>query len=243
MEQKTAVVTGASRGIGLAVAEKLTEQGFFVVGTATAAAGAEQISQRLGARGCGLILRVQEQQSIDDLLAQIAALDAAAPLVLVNNAGITRDNLMLRMSMEEWHEVVDTNLNGTFRMTKSFLRNMVKARWGRIINIGSVVARMGNPGQANYVASKAGMEGFTRSLALEVASRGITVNLIAPGFIETDMTAELSEEQQSLMLARIPLGRMGQANEIAAAAGFLSSDDGAYITGQTLHVNGGMFLN
>ena len=145
--------------------------------------------------------------------------------------------------MEEWHEVVDTNLNGTFRITKSLVRNMLKARWGRIINIGSVVARMGNPGQANYVASKAGMEGFTRSLALEVASRGITVNLIAPGFIETDMTAELSEEQQSLMLARIPLGRMGQANEIAAAAGFLSGDDGAYITGQTLHINGGMFLN
>lgn len=243
MEQKTALVTGASRGIGSAVAEKLTEQGFFVIGTATSAAGAEKISQRLGAQGCGLTLRVQEQQSIDDLLAEIAALGVAAPLILVNNAGITRDNLMLRMSMEEWHEVVDTNLNGTFRITKSLVRNMLKARWGRIINIGSVVARMGNPGQANYVASKAGMEGFTRSLALEVASRGITVNLIAPGFIETDMTAELSEEQQSLMLARIPLGRMGQANEIAAAAGFLSGDDGAYITGQTLHINGGMFLN
>ena len=150
---------------------------------------------------------------------------------------------MLRMSAEEWQDVVDTNLSGAFRVTKALLRNMVKARWGRIINVGSVVGRLGNPGQANYVASKAGLEGFTRSLALEVASRGITVNLLAPGLIETDMTAELTNEQRDAMLTRIPLGRMGQANDVAAAAAFLSSDDGAYITGQTLHINGGMFLS
>ena len=150
---------------------------------------------------------------------------------------------MLRMSAEEWQDVVDTNLSGAFRVTKALLRNMVKARWGRIINVGSVVGRLGNPGQANYAASKAGLEGYTRSLALEVASRGITVNLLAPGLIETDMTAELTNEQRDAMLTRIPLGRMGQANDVAAAAAFLSSDDGAYITGQTLHINGGMFLS
>lgn len=243
MEAKTALVTGASRGIGLAIAGKLAAQGFFVVGTATSAAGAEQISQHLGERGRGLKLQIQDQQSVDEMIKELAALEVAAPLVLVNNAGVTRDNLMLRMSIEEWQDVVDTNLSGTFRVTKALLRNMVKARWGRIINVGSVVGRLGNPGQANYVASKAGLEGFTRSLALEVASRGITVNLLAPGFIETDMTAELSSDQRDAMLTRIPLGRMGEANDIAASAVFLSSDDGAYITGQTLHINGGMFLN
>jgi 3-oxoacyl-[acyl-carrier protein] reductase len=168
---------------------------------------------------------------------------AAAPSVIVNNAGITRDNLMLRMSADEWQEVVDTNLNGAFRVTKAALRSMIKARWGRVINIGSVVARLGNPGQANYVASKAGLEGLTRSLALEVGSRGITVNLLAPGFIETDMTAALGSEKTAAMLTRIPLGRMGEAKEVAAAVGFLSSDQAAYITGQTIHINGGMFLN
>lgn len=243
METKTALVTGASRGIGLAIAEKLAAQGFFVVGTATSAAGAEQISEHLGERGRGLKLQIQDQQSVDEMIKELAALEVAAPLVLVNNAGVTRDNLMLRMSIEEWQDVVDTNLSGTFRVTKALLRNMVKARWGRIINVGSVVGRLGNPGQANYVASKAGLEGFTRSLALEVASRGITVNLLAPGFIETDMTAELSSDQRDAMLTRIPLGRMGEANDIAASAVFLSSDDGAYITGQTLHINGGMFLS
>ena len=243
MDVKTALVTGASRGIGLAVAKKLADQGFFVVGTATSEAGAATISQQLGPRGRGFKLQVQDQLSIDAVLAELASMDVAAPLVLVNNAGITKDNLMLRMSIEEWQAVIDTNLNGTFRVTKALLRNMVKARWGRIINVGSVVGRLGNPGQANYVASKAGLEGFTRSLALEVASRGITVNLLAPGFIETDMTAALTSDQRDAMLTRIPLGRMGKGSDIAAAAGFLSSDDGAYITGQTLHINGGMFLN
>jgi len=243
MESKSALVTGASRGIGSAIAEKLTDQGFFVIGTATTAAGAEQISKDLGDRGCGLKLLVQDQHSVEAMVEELAVLEVGSPLILVNNAAITRDNLMLRMSAEEWQDVVETNLSGAFRVTKALLRNMVKARWGRIINVGSVVGRLGNPGQANYVASKAGLEGFTRSLALEVASRGITVNLLAPGLIETDMTAELTNEQRDAMLTRIPLGRMGQANDVAAAAAFLSSDDGAYITGQTLHINGGMFLS
>ena len=243
MESKSALVTGASRGIGSAIAEKLADQGFFVIGTATTAAGAEQISNDLGDRGCGLKLLVQDQYSVEAMVEELASLEVESPLILVNNAAITRDNLMLRMSAEEWQDVVDTNLSGAFRVTKALLRNMVKARWGRIINVGSVVGRLGNPGQANYVASKAGLEGFTRSLALEVASRGITVNLLAPGLIETDMTAELTNEQRDAMLTRIPLGRMGQANDVAAAAAFLSSDDGAYITGQTLHINGGMFLS
>lgn len=243
MESKSALVTGASRGIGSAIAEKLADQGFFVIGTATTAAGAEQISKDLGDRGCGLKLLVQDQHSVEAMVEELATLEVGSPLILVNNAAITRDNLMLRMSAEEWQDVVDTNLSGAFRVTKALLRNMVKARWGRIINVGSVVGRLGNPGQANYVASKAGLEGFTRSLALEVASRGITVNLLAPGLIETDMTTGLTNEQRDAMLTRIPLGRMGQANDVAAAAAFLSSDDGAYITGQTLHINGGMFLS
>ena len=243
MESKSALVTGASRGIGSAIAEKLADQGLFVIGTATTAAGAEQISKDLGDRGCGIKLLVQDQHSVEAMVEELAVLEVGSPLILVNNAAITRDNLMLRMSAEEWQDVVDTNLSGAFRVTKALLRNMVKARWGRIINVGSVVGRLGNPGQANYVASKAGLEGFTRSLALEVASRGITVNLLAPGLIETDMTAELTNEQRDAMLTRIPLRRMGQANDVAAAAAFLSSDDGAYITGQTLHINGGMFLS
>jgi 3-oxoacyl-[acyl-carrier protein] reductase len=242
MDLKTALVTGASRGIGAAIAEALVDQGFFVFGTATSEAGAETISANLQAQGRGLVLQLRDQQSVDRGFKEMLE-QAPAPLVVVNNAGVTRDNLMLRMSSDEWQDVVDTNLNGAFRVTKTALRNMVKARWGRIINVGSVVARLGNPGQANYVSSKAGLEGFTRSLALEVGSRGITVNLLAPGFIETDMTAALSDEQTSAMLTRIPLGRMGQATEVAAAVSFLSGDQAAYITGQTIHINGGMFLN
>ena len=242
MDVKTALVTGASRGIGAAIADALVDQGFFVFGTATSEAGAETITANLQAQGRGLVLQLQEQKSVDRGFKEMLE-QAPAPLVVVNNAGVTRDNLLLRMSSDEWQEVVDTNLNGAFRVTKAALRNMVKARWGRIINVGSVVARLGNPGQANYVSSKAGLEGFTRSLALEVGSRGITVNLLAPGFIETDMTAALSDEQTSAMLTRIPLGRMGQAKEVAAAVSFLSGGQAAYITGQTIHINGGMFLN
>ena len=242
MDSNTALVTGASRGIGAAIAYELARLGYFVFGTATSEAGAENISNQLQSQGRGLVLRVQDQTSVDNAFREM--LDGApAPLIVVNNAGVTRDNLMLRMSADEWQEVLDTNLNGAFRVTKAALRGMIKARWGRVINVGSVVARLGNPGQANYVASKAGLEGFTRSLALEVGSRGITVNLLAPGFIETDMTAALSSEQTAAMLTRIPLGRMGTAKEVAALAGFLSGDDAAYITGQTIHVNGGMFLN
>ena len=242
MDSNTALVTGASRGIGAAIADELARLGYFVFGTATSEAGAENISNQLQSQGRGLVLRVQDQTSVDNAFRE--RLDGApAPLVVVNNAGVTRDNLMLRMAADEWQEVLDTNLNGAFRVTKAALRGMIKARWGRVINVGSVVARLGNPGQANYVASKAGLEGFTRSLALEVGSRGITVNLLAPGFIETDMTAALSSEQTAAMLTRIPLGRMGTAKEVAALAGFLSGDDAAYITGQTIHVNGGMFLN
>ena len=242
MDVKTALVTGASRGIGAAIADALVDQGFFVFGTATSEAGAETISANLQAQGSGLVLQLQDQESVDRGFKEMLE-QAPPPLVVVNNAGVTRDNLLLRMSSDEWQEVVDTNLNGAFRVTKAALRNMVKARWGRIINVGSVVARLGNPGQANYVSSKAGLEGFTRSLALEVGSRGITVNLLAPGFIETDMTAALSDEQTSAMLTRIPLGRMGQAKEVAAAVSFLSGGQAAYITGQTIHINGGMFLN
>ena len=242
MDSNTALVTGASRGIGAAIAEELVRLGYFVFGTATSQAGAEKISDQLQSRGRGLVVRVQDQTSVDSAFKEMLEA-AAAPSVIVNNAGITRDNLMLRMSADEWQDVVDTNLNGAFRVTKAALRSMIKARWGRVINVGSVVARLGNPGQANYVASKAGLEGFTRSLALEVGSRGITVNLLAPGFIETDMTAALGSEQTAAMLTRIPLGRMGEAKEVAAAAGFLSTDQAAYITGQTIHINGGMFLN
>ena len=240
-EQKTALVTGASRGIGAAIAAQLLADGFFVVGTATSEAGAQAIAERLGAAGLGLTLNVADPESVAACLAQVSE-KASSPLVLVNNAGITKDNLLMRMSEDEWTDVIDTNLSGAFRVSKPILRGMLKARWGRIVNVGSVVGRLGNPGQGNYVASKAGLEGFTRSLAMEVASRGVTVNAIAPGFIATDMTDALTAEQTSAMLERIPLGRMGEAEEIAAAVSFLCSEPAAYITGQTLQVNGGLLF-
>lgn len=240
-ERVTALVTGASRGIGAAIADRLSEDGFFVVGTATSTAGAGAITARLGEQGRGLQLDIASPESVSELFAQISDL-ATAPLVLVNNAGITKDNLLMRMSESEWSEVLDTNLSGAFRVTKPVLRGMLKARWGRVINVGSVVGRLGNPGQGNYVSSKAGLEGFTRSLAMEVASRGVTVNAVAPGFIVTDMTEALSEDQTAAMLERIPLGRMGQATEVAAAVSFLCSEPAGYVTGQTLQVNGGLFF-
>lgn len=240
-ERRTALVTGASRGIGAAIAEQLVSDGYFVAGTATSEAGAQAIATRLGDKGAGLELDVGSAESVANCLAQVTEW-AGAPLVLVNNAGITKDNLLMRMSEAEWTEVIDTNLSGAFRVAKPVLRGMLKARWGRIVNVGSVVGRLGNPGQGNYVASKAGLEGFTRSLAMEVASRGVTVNAIAPGFIETDMTDALTQEQKDAMLERIPLGRMGEAEEIAGTVGFLCSDQAGYITGQTLHVNGGLLF-
>ena len=240
-DKVTALVTGASRGIGASVANALVADGFYVVGSATSAKGAEQISQALGANGMGIELKLQDSESIAQAFAQIKE-QVAMPLVLVNNAGITKDNLLLRMSDAEWDDVIDTNLNGAFRVTKPILRGMLKARWGRVINMGSVVGRMGNPGQGNYVASKAGLEGFTRSLALEVASRGVTVNAAAPGFIATDMTESLTAEQSSTMMERIPLGRMGNVEEIAATVSFLASENAGYITGQTLQVNGGLYF-
>jgi 3-oxoacyl-[acyl-carrier protein] reductase len=239
-ERKVALVTGASRGIGAAIAQTLTAD-HFVVGTATSEAGAAAITEALGERGTGMSLRVDDDESVEAFFAALGDQDLM-PLVVVNNAGITGDNLLMRMKPDEWMSVVNTNLNGLYRVVKPVLRGMMKARFGRIINVSSVVARMGNPGQSNYVASKAGIEGFTRSLAQEVGSRGITVNAVAPGFIETDMTAALEENQVELMASRIPLGTLGQAADVANAVAFLASDKAAYITGETLHVNGGLYM-
>lgn len=239
--RKTALVTGASRGIGRAIAQRLAEE-FFVVGTATTDTGAATISDALGENGTGIAIRIDDQASVDSAY-ELMADRFDMPSVVVNNAGITRDNLLLRMKAEEWLSVVDTNLNGLYRIVKPALRSMIKSRWGRLVNVSSVVAQMGNPGQSNYVASKAGIEGFTRALAQEVASRNITVNAIAPGFIETDMTADLSAPQVEQMLARIPLNRMGTPSEVAHAVAFLVSEQASYITGVTLSVNGGLHMS
>jgi len=236
---EVALVTGASRGIGAAIAHALAEQGLFVIGTATTASGAEKINTSLNGKGRGLIMDVSSPESV---VTAMESLDSEeAPAVLVNNAGITNDNLMLRMSEDEWTRVIDVNVNGLYRVTKTVLRGMIRKRWGRIVNVGSTVGRMGNPGQANYVASKAAIEGFSRSLAIEVASRNITVNTVAPGFIATDMTDELTEDQKSTMLERIPAGRMGEPDDVAGVVCFLVSAQASYITGQTIQVNGGMF--
>ncbi|MGJ8513385.1 3-oxoacyl-ACP reductase FabG [Carnimonas bestiolae] len=241
-ESKVALVTGASRGIGRAIARQLGSQGYFVAGTATSAEGAERISADLaeqGVAGQGFHLQVNDPDSIAAVLDQLTS-DHGAPLVLVNNAGITRDNLLMRMKEDQWDDVIDTNLKSVYRLSKACLRGMTKARFGRIINISSVVATLGNLGQSNYAAAKAGMEGFSRSLAREVASRNITVNCVAPGFIASDMTDVLPEAQRDALLAQIPVARLGQPEEIAAAVGFLASDAAGYVTGETLHVNGGM---
>jgi 3-oxoacyl-[acyl-carrier protein] reductase len=236
-----ALVTGASRGIGAAIAERLCADGARVIGTATTPEGAERISASLGGGGRGAVLDVASQSSIDELLVNIEANEGPIS-ILCNNAGITRDTLLLRMKQEDWDAVLATNLSAVFRLSKAVLRGMMKARKGRIISIASVVGLTGNPGQANYAASKAGIIGFTKSLAREVGSRGITANTVAPGFIDTDMTRGLAEAQRTALNAQIPLGRLGQPSDIAAAVAFLCSAGGAYITGETLHVNGGMYM-
>ncbi|MBE8717723.1 3-oxoacyl-ACP reductase FabG [Cellvibrio polysaccharolyticus] len=245
LENKVALVTGASRGIGAAIADQLGAAGAIVIGTATSESGAAKITERLqaaGVRGAGKVLNVTDPASVAALLASIQE-EFGAPAILVNNAGITKDNLLMRMSEEEWFDVVNTNLSAVYRLSKAVLRGMMKARWGRIINISSVVGAMGNPGQSNYAATKAGVAGFARSLAAEVGSRGITVNTVAPGFIDTDMTKVLSEEQKHGLLSKIPLGRLGKPEEIAAVVGFLASEAGGYVSGETIHVNGGMYMS
>ncbi|MFI3218585.1 MAG: 3-oxoacyl-ACP reductase FabG [Methylococcales bacterium] len=241
MTKKIALVTGASRGIGKAIAQRLAEDGFFVVGTATSDSGAEAISAFLGENGTGKKLNVANAESIAEFIKAVND-DIGTPAVLVNNAGITRDNLLMRMKDEEWDDIINTNLTSVFRMSKAVLRGMMKAKTGRIINISSVVGSTGNAGQANYAAAKAGMIGFAKSLAKEVGSRNITVNTVAPGFIDTDMTRELSGEIKNALLAGIPLARLGAAKEIAHTVSFLASEGAAYITGETIHVNGGMFM-
>ncbi|MBS0969899.1 3-oxoacyl-ACP reductase FabG [Chimaeribacter arupi] len=240
-EGKIALVTGASRGIGRAIAETLVAKGAKVIGTATSEKGAEAISAYLGDNGKGLMLNVVDSASIDAVLATIRA-EFGEIDILINNAGITRDNLLMRMKDDEWQDILDTNLTSVFRLSKAVMRAMMKKRFGRIITIGSVVGTMGNAGQANYAAAKAGLIGFSKSLAREVASRGITVNVVAPGFIETDMTQALTEDQRAGILAQVPASRLGEAKEIASAVAFLASDEAGYITGETLHVNGGMYM-
>ena len=241
MENEVALVTGASRGIGRAVAAALAEAGAQVVGTATTDEGARALAAAPGGRVEGAVLDLRDPESTDALLADLAE-RKLAPSILVNNAGLARDNLLLRMKDAEWDEVLAANLAGVFRLTRGCLKGMLRARAGRVISLSSVVAFTGNPGQANYAAAKAGLVGFTRALALEVGSRGITVNCVAPGFIDTDMTRGIAEERRAQLLQRIPLGRLGAAAEVAAAVRFLAGPAGAYITGQTLHVNGGMFM-
>ncbi len=244
LENQIALITGASRGIGAAIAQTLGQQGATVIGTATSPSGAEKISAALkeaGILGMGIVLDVNSTEQIEAALTQITD-QFGAVSILVNNAGITKDTLMMRMSDEDWDAVISTNLSSVYRMSKAVLRPMMKARTGRIISISSVVGHMGNAGQVNYAAAKAGMSGFSKSLAAEVGSRGITVNCVAPGFIDTDMTAELPEDIKTQMLARIPLNRLGNVNEIAATVAFLASPSAAYISGETIHVNGGMYM-
>jgi len=240
---KIAVVTGASRGIGQAIALELGKSAT-VLGTATSEAGAEKITaylQEKGITGKGYSLDVSSEASIEALVKTVQQ-EFGAVDILVNNAGITRDNILMRMKSDEWDQVINTNLSSIYRMSKALVRGMTKSRWGRIISISSVVGSSGNIGQSNYAAAKAGLEGFSRALAMEIGTRGITVNSVAPGFIDTDMTRELGEEQTQALLSKIPLGRYGQPAEIAAVVGFLASDQAGYITGETIHVNGGMYM-
>jgi 3-oxoacyl-[acyl-carrier protein] reductase len=243
-ENTVALVTGASRGIGAAIADTLAERGATVIGTATTQAGADAITERLGAirtRSAGRALDVNDADSVSDLISGISG-EFGAPTILVNNAGITRDQLLMRMKEDDWDAIINTNLRSVYRLSKACLRGMMKARSGRIISIASVVGTIGNAGQTNYAAAKAGMMGFSRSLAREVGTRGITVNVVAPGFIDTDMTRDLSDSQREALLRDIPLQRLGEGSDIAEAVVFLASPAAAYITGQTIHVNGGMLM-
>ena len=244
LTDQIALVTGASRGIGQAIARALGAEQAIVIGTATSQAGADSISAALkesGVKGCGMVLNVADAESIATCIKQVNE-TYGAPEILVNNAGITRDNLLMMMKDEQWNDIIDTNLSSVFRMSKAVIRPMMKKRNGRIINISSVVGATGNPGQTNYAASKAGLVGFSKSLAREIGSRNITVNTVAPGFIDTDMTRELATEQRDALVAQIPLRRLGSAEEVAATVVFLASPAAAYITGETIHVNGGMYM-
>lgn len=244
VENKVALVTGASRGIGASIADLLGTEGATVIGTATSPGGAEKIAARLqekGIKGEGMVLNVTDAESVESLMKTIQE-KYGAPQILVNNAGITKDNLLMRMSEDEWFDVINTNLSAVYRLSKACLRGMMKAKWGRIVNISSVVGQMGNAGQTNYASTKAGVMGFTRSLAKEVGSRNVTVNAVAPGFIDTDMTDVLPDDHKKLMLSAVPMARLGSPEEIAKVVKFLSSDDSSYITGETIHVNGGMYM-
>jgi 3-oxoacyl-[acyl-carrier protein] reductase len=242
INDQVALVTGASRGIGAAIAKTLIEAGAYVVGTATSKAGAEAISDRLGENGIGKVLNVSDADSIVTLMSELKA-DKTLPTILVNNAGVSKDNLLMRLKDDEWDFIMDTNLKSIYRMSKACMRPMMKARTGRIINIGSVIGSMGNPGQSVYAAAKAGLIGFTKSLAKEIGSRNITVNVIAPGFIQTDMTKDMDEDNKAAMTSTIPLGKLGEPQDIANAVLFLASDMGRYVSGETLHVNGGMYMS
>ncbi len=245
LEGKIALVTGATRGIGRAIALRLGAQGATVVGTATSEAGAKTISDYLkeaNIAGAGMVLNVTDADSIEAVVSETEA-NYGAPAILVNNAGITRDNLLMRMKDDEWNDIMDTNLTPIFKLSKRCLRSMTKARWGRIITITSVVGVMGNAGQTNYAAAKAGVIGFSKSLAREVGGRGITANCVAPGFIDTDMTSGLSDDHKTALLTQVPVKRLGEPEEIAAAVGYLASEDAGYVTGETINVNGGMYMN
>jgi 3-oxoacyl-[acyl-carrier protein] reductase len=242
LDGEIALVTGASRGIGTAIASALAAAGATVIGTATSEGGAQGISGALGEHGRGVVLNISDDESVAAAIKDIQG-NEGAPTILVNNAGITRDNLLMRMKVDEWDDVIATNLSGVYRLSKSCLRGMMKAKKGRIINIASVIGIMGNAGQSNYAAAKAGIIGFSKSLAREIGSRNITVNVVAPGFIDTDMTRVLPEDQRNAMLQQVPLGRLGEGDDIANAVVFLASPGAAYVTGETLHVNGGMLMD
>lgn len=242
VDKKIALVTGASRGIGKAIAQKLAADGYYVVGTATSDAGAQAISAYLAEQGVGKVLDVSQSEVVESFMKTLEK-EVGVPVVLVNNAGITRDNLLMRLKEEDWDAIINTNLSSVYRLSKACMRGMMKAKAGRIISIASVIGSTGNPGQANYAAAKAGIVGFSKSLAREIGSRGVTVNVVAPGFIDTDMTRALPEEMRGALIKQIPLNQLGAPEDIANAVSFLASENARYITGETIHVNGGMYMS